>query len=219
MSSHPNRLDVKVEQLRALYTQFQTLLDEKVALHLPEEQDAVKREVLVQLQKYLVESFEMVSGSLHVVNGAAGASLRDLIEQSRNQFVEPFDLELNEQVRQKYQEWEDETVKVAQLRCDVPKRVGQGYQESMRDALREADATIDSVSQPVLDASSDIDEEDANTALGGPQDRQALLADYRESLIRIRDAQQLLPASKARLRKIQSLVMYLESETDQSDSI
>lgn len=93
-------------------------------MHLPKKEyddDAVRREVQIQLQEFLLSAMTMASKSLEVVNAdTVGKTVKQLIMESQEKYMEPFDLDLNEQVRKMYQEWEDETVKVAQLRQTGP---------------------------------------------------------------------------------------------------
>ncbi|SCU91868.1 LADA_0F12640g1_1 [Lachancea dasiensis] len=208
MSTQPSKLDVTSEQLRSLYTQFQTILDEKVALHLPQEQDSVKGEVLLQLQKYLVEAMEAASGSLRVVNVKESASMADILARSQEQFVEPFDLALNEQVRQKYQEWEDQTVKVAQLRREAPRKLCESYKSEAQEVLKIADRLIEGLPND-SDLGESIEEEGpALTTV--PEFRE----DYMEALTNLAEVKEQLPRNRANLQKLGQLVNFLEGELD-----
>lgn len=205
MNTQPSKLDISVEQLRSIYAQFQEILDEKVALHLPQEQDTVKQEVLLQLQHFLVETMEMTSGSLNVVNANSGTSISDLIAQSQQEFVEPFDLELNEQVRQKYQEWEDHAVKVAQLRREAPKKLRVMYEQELESALSSADSAIEALSQQ-----QGIESEEETDVVSELNNEMSM--DYRESLVKLAHAQGELPKTRAKAQKVGQLLSYLEGE-------
>ncbi|CUS23139.1 LAQU0S08e02982g1_1 [Lachancea quebecensis] len=210
MSTQPSKLDVKAEQIRSIYGQFQSILDEKVALHLPQEQDSIKGEVLLQLQKFLVEAMDMASDSLNIVNVNERASLTELLAQSRQQFVDPFDLDLNEQVRKKYQEWEDQTVKVAQLRREAPRKLRETYENEAHLALEEADALISSFShepssgQNVPDQVQDEHVELPNLVRLGE--------DYQEALKYLSAAKSQTPQNRAQIQKLEQLISFLESE-------
>ncbi|SCU99040.1 LAFA_0G21616g1_1 [Lachancea sp. 'fantastica'] len=213
MSSQPSKLDITAGQLRSIYTQFQSVFDEKVSLHLPQEHDATKGEVLLELQKFLMEGMDAASSSLGVVDAPENASIADVLAQSRDQFVEPFDLGLNEQVRQKYQEWEDQTVKAAQLRREAPRKLREMYESEAQDVLHEVDVLIENFSR-----------EDGNSRTKSPsethQDQDlelnwaSLQNDYSEALARLALVKDELPKNHARVKKLEQLVLFLESELD-----
>ncbi|KAM3159573.1 Nsl1p [Lachancea thermotolerans] len=210
MSTQPSKLDVRVEQVRSIYGQFQSILDEKVALHLPQEQDSIKGEVLLQLQKFLAEAMDMASDSLNVVNANERASLTELLAQSRQQFVDPFDLDLNEQVRKKYQEWEDQTVKVAQLRREAPRKLHESYENEAQLALQEADTLINSFSQE-----TPAEQNGAGQAKEEPielPNLPRLGEDYQEALKNLSAAKTQTPQNRAQIQKLEQLVAFLESE-------
>ncbi|SCU93143.1 LANO_0E03114g1_1 [Lachancea nothofagi CBS 11611] len=205
-STQPSKLDISAEQLRSIYTQFQTIFDEKVALHLPQEQDSVKSEVLLHLQNFLVEAMETASSSLRVVNATEYASITEILAQSREQFVEPFDLALNEQVRQKYQEWEDQTVRVAQLRREAPRKLREVYTSEAQEVLADADSIIESFKH---DNSTAIPTDDELQPSAGWND---LKSDYMEALAYLAQARKQLPQNRAKIQKLEQLVLFLESE-------
>ncbi|CEP62498.1 MIND complex subunit NSL1 LALA0_S05e06986g [Lachancea lanzarotensis] len=210
MSTQPSKLDTTAEQLRSIYTQFQSIFDEKVSLHLPQEHDSTKGEVLLELQKFLIEGMDAASSSLSVVNASDNASIADILAQSREQFVESFDLSLNEQVRQKYQEWEDQTVKVAQLRREAPRKLRDVYESEAQELLQEADALIESFSRE--DNSSLPAVENAHGDL--EMDWSSLHEDYSEALVRLAHVKDELPKNHARVKKLEQLVLFLKSELD-----
>lgn len=216
------KLDVTVEQLRSVYGQLYDALDEKARLHLPaedrEDQDHVRREVGLQLQEFLAQVMEMASSSVRVVNSdnpGGKMSVGELISKSQEPYVEPFDLELNERVRQAYQEWEDQTVRVAQLRSNAPQQVNQAYQAARDSYLEQLDARIDQLPA----------QGHAGVALSGASDASATetqdlkfwqdSADqYAESLTRLRDAQNRIPQTRSEIARMKNLVAYLEDQLD-----
>lgn len=206
MSAQPSKLDIKVEQVRSIYAQFQAIFDEKIALHLPQEQDSVKNEVFLQLQNYLAEAMNMASSSLNIVNANAGTSLPELLAQSKEQFVEPFDLELNEQVRQKYQEWEDQTVRVAQLRREAPQKLCHDYVAEARSALEEADALIASFTESDETSSRDQQESVEELYKSDNINQEDLQADYNQALVNLAAVQAQIPQNRAHVQKLEQLI-------------
>lgn len=232
----PKKLDVTVEQLRSIYGQLYDLLEEKAALHLPNDIDAerkrghtddsVKREVQIQLQEFLTQVMDMASNSLRVVNiddenmEASGKrnklSIKDLIMKSQEKYVEPFDLELNEKVRKSYQEWEDQTVKVSQLRQNGPDHVNQLYVKARDQFLSQLDSRIEnlqeSATKPPEEEKIEVEiEEDVSE---DEQYWQRIKEQYEQSLTYLHDAQTQIPQTRSDLNKIKNLIAYLETEID-----
>lgn len=205
------KVDVTVEQLRSVYGQLHEALEERAALHLPGEgEDAMGREVRLQLQEFLAQVLEMASSSMRVVNAednGRAVSVQELISKSQERYVEPFDLELNEKVRQTYQEWEDCTVQVAQLRRDGPRRVDEAYASARDQFLARLDAQI-----------AGLQEEGAGAPAESQDQTERLLDEYVEqygtSLKELHEAQEDVPQLRANLDKIKSLISYLEDQLE-----
>ena len=215
--SHSKKLDVTVEQLRSIYHQFHDILEEKTDLHLPKkdhDDDAVRREVQIQLQEFLLSAMTMASKSLEVVNAdTQGKTVKQLIMESQEKYMEPFDLELNEQVRKMYQEWEDETVKVAQLRQTGPAKINEVYNNAKDEYLMHLDGRIG-----VLEARM-TDQQAAEQDEGGEGDDQAaetnwngIKHDYEVSLNELSQTQQNLPQVRYNVEKVKHLIDYLQKD-------
>lgn len=214
--SHSKKLDVTVEQLRSIYHQFHDILEEKTDLHLPKkdhEDDAVRREVQIQLQEFLLSAMTMASKSLEVVNAdTQGKTVKQLIMESQEKYMEPFDLELNEQVRKMYQEWEDETVKVAQL-SDRARQDNEVYNNAKDEYLMHLDGRIG-----VLEARR-ADQQAAEQNEGGEGDDQTaetnwddIKHDYEVSINELSQTQQSLPQVRYNVEKVKHLMDYLEKD-------
>lgn len=233
----PKKLDVTVEQLRSIYGQLYDLLEEKAALHLPNDIDAerkgdhtddnVKREVQIQLQEFLTQVMDMASNSLRVVNiddgdmEASGKrnklSIKDLIMKSQEKYVEPFDLELNEKVRKSYQEWEDQTVKVSQLRQNGPNHVNQLYVKARDQFLSQLDSRIENLQESTTETPKEEDKIEIEIEEEVSEDEQywqSIKEQYEQSLTYLHDAQTQLPQTRSDLNKIKNLIAYLETEID-----
>lgn len=230
----PKKLDVTVEQLRSIYGQLFDLLEEKAALHLPNDNEAegkgeptddnVRREVQIQLQDFLTQVMDMASSSLRVVNiddedmKASGKpnkiSIKDLIMKSQEKFVEPFDLELNEKVRKSYQEWEDQTVKVSQLRQNGPNHVNELYVKARDQFLSGLDSRIESLQESTTEPPEEEEEQMEQDVSGDEQYWQGIKAQYEQSLIYLNNAQTQIPQARSDINKIKNLIAYLENEID-----
>ncbi|QHS76508.1 MIND complex subunit NSL1 [Saccharomyces paradoxus] len=209
------KLDVTVEQLRSIYHQFHDILEEKTDLHLPKkdhDDDAVRREVQIQLQEFLLSAMTMASKSLEVVNAdIVGKTVKQLIMESQEKYMEPFDLDLNEQVRKMYQEWEDETVKVAQLRQTGPAKINEVYNNSKDEYLTQLDGRIGVLQarmaeQQSVDHNNNADEADDQIKWEHIKD------DYGASLNELYETQQDLPQVRYNVEKVRRLMDYLEKE-------
>lgn len=213
------KLDVTVEQLRSIYGQLHEALEERAALHLPgEAEDSVGRDVRVQLQGFLAQVLEMASSSLRVVNAedvGRSVSVAELVSRSQERYVEPFDLELNERVRQAYQEWEDCTVQVAQLRRDGPQRVDESYADARDRFLARLDAEIAGLQAETGPSGVDDGAGAAVDPQGALQKHLGARVDqYEASLTELHEAQARIPHTRADLNKIKSLVAYLEDQLE-----
>lgn len=203
---------MSVEQLRSVYGQLHEALDERAALHLPgEADDTVGRDVRLQLQEFLAQVLEMASSSMRVVNAEdndGSVGVKDLISKSQERYVEPFDLELNERVRQAYREWEDCTVQVAQLRRDGPKTVDEAYEGAKDKFLAKLDAQIAELEKHEGAGVPMESQDSVDKILNERVDQ------YESSLTSLHEAQSNIPQIRTNLGKIKSLVAYLEDQLE-----
>ncbi|CAR31009.1 hypothetical protein ZYGR_0P03150 [Zygosaccharomyces rouxii] len=189
-----SKIQVSSDQLRSIYGQLYDVLQEKASLHLPELDDPVSREVNLQLQLFLTNVMEMAFNSLKI----DGPPANDIL----NSRCEPFDLELNERVRKSYETWEEETVKVANLKRAAQETINNVWMENQMDYLRELDSKIDA--EPATDTS-----DNASYALEQyPIDTQL----YTDSLESLSKTQSKLPHMRNQLQKLQLLLQHLQDE-------
>lgn len=217
-------MDVTVEQLRSIYGQLYDALDEKMGLHLPAEaaegKDHVRREVGLQLQDFLSQVMEMASSSVRVVNSddsSGKMSVSELISKSQEKYVEPFDLELNEKVRQAYQEWEDQTVQVALLRRNAPQQVNQAYAAARDTFLSRLDARIEQLQaedHAGVDPEQELDATDSVDAGIDDGYWEEAAKEYEKSLLTLRDAQARIPQTRSDITKMKNLVAYLDDQLE-----
>ncbi|CAI4038989.1 hypothetical protein SMKI_06G3410 [Saccharomyces mikatae IFO 1815] len=211
------KLDVTVEQLRSIYHQFHDILEEKTDLHLPKkdhDDDAVRREVQIQLQEFLLSAMTMASKSLEVVNAdTVGKTVKQLIMESQEKYMEPFDLDLNEQVRKMYQEWEDETVKVAQLRQTGPAKINELYNNSRDDYLTHLDGRIGVLQARMKEHQyKNYDNADESNHQAAQTNWGNIKHDYVTSLSELYETQQELPQVRYNVEKVKRLMDYLEKD-------
>ena len=222
-SGQPQKLNVTIEQLRSIYSQIHNVLDDKVSLHLPSADDAgsMRKEVQVELQKYLNSMMDMSGNSLRLINvnddrvpdgkkRVVRQSIKDLIIDAEQKYVEPFNLELNEKVRADYQEWEDETVRVSQLRENGPRSVNEIYVANKNKFLEMIDGKIEILKRDPVDGESvNADEEvveDADDAYW-----QEVKNQYFQSLRNLSHTHIEIDTTRSRLQKLKSLLSYFEN--------
>ncbi|CCE63356.1 hypothetical protein TPHA_0E02640 [Tetrapisispora phaffii CBS 4417] len=151
------KIAVGIDELGSIYEQLHRELEERIELHLPGAGEAEKsNEVRVLVQRYLDDVVGMCVKSMDVTDapdgGAAGAlaaggapshvTVKKLLEKRQRHYVEPFDLQLHEEVRDKYGEWEDWVVRVSEMRTRGPSQINAGYTERKEAFLQLIDERI-----------------------------------------------------------------------------
>lgn len=216
-SDEGNKPEVTVEQLRAIYSQLHELLEQRIAVLYPEENtknaeahkpETMRAKVQLEIEEFIFDTLEIACKSLQITNAdLQDTSLRALIKESQDKYTEPFDLDLNDRVRKMYQEWEDQTVKVSQLRRSGPATVRQLYSARASQHLKEIDNEISNISanRSSTDAISDDGEQDVHA------DLELIANDYKESLLMLQEAARDTPKTTTNLEKLKSLIVYLET--------
>ncbi|AAS53234.1 AFL140Wp [Eremothecium gossypii ATCC 10895] len=212
------KLELTSEEIKHIHLQLKGILDEKIRLHLPQRHsvsesqdtddgsDSMARQVMVEVEKFLSSVMEMASDSVHVSDARSSVTVLDVVNDVQREYVEPFDLELNERVRQLYQEWEAETLRVAQLRQTGPRAITDAY-------LKEEGAAIAALDERIrkLEGLAEADQETQLPAADA--DFWSEVGDqYGRSLGLLKQAQSLLPRDRMQLEKLKKLVQYLENE-------
>ncbi|SMN21544.1 similar to Saccharomyces cerevisiae YPL233W NSL1 Essential component of the MIND kinetochore complex (Mtw1p Including Nnf1p-Nsl1p-Dsn1p) [Maudiozyma saulgeensis] len=222
MSNYSKKVDVSVEQIRAIYGQLLESLQEQVLESLPNNNsinDNISsnkslKEIQIYIQEYLLRVMEMSSGSLNIVNLDDNSNndndMSGMLTDTQQKYVEPFDIELNEQVRQKYQEWEDLTVKVAHLRRDGPETINKVYQTGATSMLDSLDARI----HETLNNSNNEDNKKNIDAPSQNDLNRAIkpLNDYGEILTDLHSTKEQIPNTRADLAKIKTLLAFLQQD-------
>lgn len=148
-SQRSEKIYVPIEQVRYISDQLLEQLEAKMQVTIPdsesiEENDPIRREISLNLQNYLKSLVDEVAHSMVISNmDTTGRRLGDIIGESQTKYLEPFDLALNETVRQKYQEWEDYSVQVSQIRQRAPEIVNGLYRASQDEYLKQLDERMD----------------------------------------------------------------------------
>lgn len=220
MSNYNRKIDVSVEQIRAIYGQLLESLQEHVNESLPElsNNDQQKKELQIYLQEYLLNVMEMSSGSLNVVNlnenendnNTNSNEMTNIINDQQQKYVEKFDIELNEQVRQRYQEWEDLTVKVSQLRRDGPERINEMYQIESNDMIKDIDERINK--QLNQKSNNDNNTNQTNAVNSDTKLNETIISEYQNILTNLYTTKEQLPDTRATITKLKTLLTFLQQD-------
>lgn len=219
MSAYVDKLDVTQKQLRFLHKQFKEILDEKVRKALPgySEDDEVSQEIQLQLDQFLMDAIEMAGESMNVVDAGRGTTVKSIIQEVQKEYMEPFDVDLNERVRKLYQEWEDRTVEVSQLRREAPQVVISEYTNLEKQLLDDIDAKIEAAAArrdqetgtgTETETKTETDTQDPDSSEYWSQ-----LADqYKQALTALKSTNQDIPSHETRQKRLRTLLDLIEQE-------
>lgn len=206
MENH-DKINLSNQDLSWVYGQILSSTTSKLDLHLPtNNSDPLKRRVAGMLEEFVQELFEMVKHAM-VVDGEdleqTAAPIVDHIAYRPREKTEPFDLELNDELRNVLQLVEKETIKVSTLRKEIPAKVRQAYQQMIEstDTLVSrilAELDVEDAQQP--------DENDPFPDLG------AVAGDYETAILTLSKLNQSVPQQHAELSKLNSTISYLTSQ-------
>ena len=191
--------------------------------------NSMERVIQTVLQEYINEVVEMASNSLNVVNAATGADgtgtsaansnnsgnvgiLRQLLQQTQVEYVEPFDLELNERVRQKYQEWEELTVKVVQLRRNGPREVNEQYSQRQREFFDALDKRLEKLAAEEEAIAADSGSDTAADQGNGDDTKVGDIRSYVDSLRDLYEAKEGIASVRQNTDKLRGLFATLETD-------
>lgn len=205
-----DKLALSSQDLSWVYGQVLSSMTAKLDLHLPtSNSDPLKRRVAGMLEEFVQELFEMVKNAMVVDGqdmGRRSGPVSDMIRFKPREKTEPFDFELNSELRDLLEQVEKETIKVSTLRKDVPARVKLAYQ-----LLIESTDLLVSRILAEVDAAGD-GEDDAmptnDTFLG----LDAVASDYEAAVLALAKLNQSLPEQRAGLAKLDSTVTYLQKQ-------
>lgn len=211
------KVALTVGQLRSIYGQLHGILEQRMAQLLgggqmynenEYEEEQVRREVQLRLQEYLFRVMDMASDSIEVVDAEEGKSIRRLIMESREKFLEPFDVDLNERVREEYHQWEDANVKISQLRRRGPEAVRSLYAAEQDKYLGEIDDKIERLqldNEKLTERKEDKEEQENEAAT--PEQQEVFLT----ALKSLMDTQARIPDIRSELDTTTNLVAYLDN--------
>lgn len=96
--------------------------------------DPMKAHVEYLVHKFIEDLFEMARHSL-IVDGSdiskEAGTLTDILKQKEDEAIEPFDFELNNQLKDLYSQVDDLTLEISNLRRQIPQDIRHSYLESL----------------------------------------------------------------------------------------
>ncbi|GMM55901.1 MIND complex subunit [Maudiozyma humilis] len=204
------KIDVSAEQVRAIYAQLMSALQEHA--HTTSDTTDIPRDLQVYLQDYLLRVMDASAPSLDVLNleegpngpTASTSTTQQLLSNTQQRYVEPLDTALNERVRQTYQEWEDLTVKVAQLRREGPQRVAALYRDDAAALLQQIDREI---------AEGDATVPPPSSASPSTTAAAASAETYTAVLAQLQAAKEQLPETRAAVRRLAATLQRARTDT------
>lgn len=202
-----DKIALSNQDLSWVYGQVLSSTTAKLDLHLPtSNSDPLKRRVAGMLEEFVQELFEMVKNAMVVDGEDLGRSLgpvADHIAYKPREKTEPFDFELNGELRNVLELVEKETIKVSTLRKDVPAKVKQAYQQLIE--------STDLLVSRIL-AELDVEEEaimlEENDVL---PDLEGVVGDYEAAILALSKLNQSVPEQRAELAKLDSTMSYLRA--------
>ena len=208
-SSHrAEKVYVPIEQVRYISDQLLEQLESKIQTTLPLiknkenenndnevslQDDPIRREISLNLQEYLRLIVDQAAYSLVISNmDITGRKLGDVVREAQAKYLEPFDTKLNEEVRQKYQEWEDCSVQVSQIRQRAPDLINEIYRKGETEYLSQLDERINSIVSSGTNADTSNNKETVDTDLG-PLNEAELRESLEESIKQLHESIDKLP--------------------------
>ncbi|ODQ64227.1 hypothetical protein NADFUDRAFT_66985 [Nadsonia fulvescens var. elongata DSM 6958] len=157
-----SKIQLSSEDLRYIISNLMTAAKEKLDLHLPnpgtqdkDNEDPMRERVNELVNEFILETFELTKHSL-IVDGipmSSAQSLKTHLNQP-NELIDPYDTELNEELRTVFQQVDEETLRVTQMRRNVPQELAESYQ-----LITEEEARLLHQKQPSIDDMDDVDEQ------------------------------------------------------------
>ncbi|EDO17378.1 hypothetical protein Kpol_1060p34 [Vanderwaltozyma polyspora DSM 70294] len=204
--------------------------------------DELLKSVKFEIERYLHNVIEMSGNSIRIDRGrgtaAATASATGRASSTTttaavvaselatsNGYIEEFDTTLNETVREKYQEWEDLTVKLSQLRAQAPQEINNQFTNNKMGLYKQIDTALEQTQKQKQPPQSDpktvgngdgtagvTDEcENGNESEAESEMVIPTKSDYHEILTNVAHTAQQLPSHRQQLDSLRGLVAFLDT--------
>ncbi|ANB15885.1 MIND complex subunit NSL1 [Sugiyamaella lignohabitans] len=207
-----NKIHLNSEDIRYIKNQLNHSIKSRIDLDLPDnEDDSLRNQVLSYIQQFIDESFELAKHSL-IVDGKdmSGVPSLEASLTEGKQEIEPFDIELNEKLRQLYAKVDQETLKVTELRRNIAQIATSEYQQRADAETRLVDSILDSVRQTPGDPGTQRGQFALNSS-----ETEILLRtqeEYKKATSNLVALQEKTPNTVAELSKLAESIRYLQEE-------
>ncbi|CUM50187.1 unnamed protein product [Debaryomyces tyrocola] len=210
------KLQLSKQDLRYLYGQILNNTTSKLDLHLPtSNNDPLKTKVANLLDDFILDAFEMAKQSIMIdgydMSGRKNPKpISELLSLKSKEKIEPFDFELNAQLRDVLEHVEQETIQVSKLRRDLPSRARETYDSLISDTDKDVStilAELDSELQQELH--NDDDEPGKDDSLIPRID--SIVEDYQQAFLILNNLKRKIPEQKSELDKLDETIQLLET--------
>lgn len=215
------KIPLSKQDLHYLFNQMRRQMTSKLDYHVPGSgpRDLLKLEVEKQLNRFLIETFELAKAGM-IIDGIdiyeENIPIEDLLSLNTEDEVEPFNMELNNELRAVIGEVEKETTLLTDLRRELPSKAKDEYRElisktdmAVTMALTDLDNECDEIMKK--EASVDGGEENFIDLKPFIPNLDEIIKDYQQSLLLLSNSKISIPERKAELDTLNEAVTFLES--------
>lgn len=212
------KLQLSKQDLRYLYGQILNNTTSKLDLHLPtSNNDPLKTKVANLLDDFILDAFEMAKQSIMIdgydMSGRKNPKpISELLSLKSKEKIEPFDFELNAQLRDVLEHVEQETLQVSKLRRELPSRARETYDNLISNTDKDVStilAELDSELQQELH--NDDDDETGKDDLSLMPRIDSIVEDYQQAFLILNNLKRKIPEQKSELDKLDETIQLLET--------
>lgn len=211
----PNRkIQISKSDLQYIHTNLLNRIHARLNVILPQSSttttiDPLKTEVSNLLQKFLLNSLDKANNSL-LIDGRQVHSLSKTLSSNTPENIEPFNNELNKQLRKVVRDVEKETITVSKMRKECPKLIRKGYKQVAESTDMKLTKYLQEQELKLQEQKQKQDMEDDND--DDEVDYEELKDDYVEHVNRLDRVKNGLPGLKAEFDQIDQTISFLDSE-------
>lgn len=200
------------KELKTLYNNILKSMILKLNLHLPtSHNDPIKNEVYLKVENCLLNTFQNLLSSL-LVDGEdrSRESIRELLlVNDKDDDVEPFDVELDNELRTILTEYDDLTVELSELKRKLLKGIVEKYQNSVARIDDEVTRIIGLIDESVEQRETNNPVDSAIAKLG-EVDIDRMNEDYFKYLQKINHLNEKVPLLEKEINEYSKLVDFLK---------
>lgn len=211
------KLQLSKQDLRYLYGQILNNTTSKLDLHLPtSNNDPLKTKVANLLDDFILDAFEMAKQSIMIdgydMSGRKNPKpISELLSLKSKEKIEPFDFELNAQLRDVLEHVEQETIQVSKLRRELPSRARETYDNLISNTDKDVStilAELDSELQQELHSDDDEPDKDGSSLIPRID---SIVDDYQQAFLLLNNLKRKIPEQKSELDKLDETIQLLET--------